>query len=409
MTFIKFSRNFSVKWLLSAALTLFMLSCSDKDDPAPPIEEEDNLVEATATGSRGADELKFFIELSGRDIDPAIFQYDVDVYNVVYTTTYKDQQIEASGLIFLPNTTDELPMLSFHRGTTVRQADAPSVRSKSSEEVISYTAIASMGFITVVPDMIGFGESKEIFHPYYIEEPTATAVIDMLRAAASLVKEKQMNFDSRLFLAGYSQGGYITLATHKALDASPIEGFELVASFPGAGGYDITAMQQYLFGLDTYSDPYYLAYVGMSYQSYYDEPDLITDFFNDPYADNIPALFDGIKSSGDINAGLTEEIAALVKADVISNFETASQYQFLREKFEENSLVNWMPSIPVTMYHGDADTTVPVENSISTYENLVDAGASTDDLKLILIVDGDHGSSVEPYIEDVIKKLQTLK
>lgn len=408
MTFINFAKSAWLKWLLSGAMILTIFSCSDKEDPAPPV-EEDNLVESAVTGSRGAAELRFFIELSGRDIEPEIFQYDVDVYNVVYTTTYKDQEIEASGLILLPKTTDELPMISFQRGTIVRQADAPSIQSKSSEEVISYAALASMGFITVVPDMIGFGESKEIFHPYYVEEPTATAVIDMLRAAATLVEEKQLTFDGRLFLAGYSQGGYATLATHKALEDTPLDGFQLIASFPGAGGYDITHMQRYFFGLDTYADPYYLAYVGMSYQSYYEEPDLLADFFNEPYAGKIPGLFDGSKSGGDIDAQLTEEIPALVKADVLSNFESAPQLEFLRAKFEENSLTDWTPTTPIFMYHGDADTTVPLENSVVTYQNLLDRGASTDHLKLLVLEGGDHGTTVEPYVTDVIKRLQALK
>ena len=77
-----------LKWQIIGLLALIVFSCSEKNDPAPPA-EEDNLVSATVTGSRSADELKFFIQLSGRDIDPEIFEYDVDVYNVVYKTTYK--------------------------------------------------------------------------------------------------------------------------------------------------------------------------------------------------------------------------------------------------------------------------------------------------------------------------------
>jgi pimeloyl-ACP methyl ester carboxylesterase len=408
MTFIRPAKSALLKWLFAPALVIFIFSCADKDDPAPRV-EEDNLVEATVTGSREAAELRFLIEVSGMDVDPAIILYDVDVYNVIYTTSYKGLEIEASGLVLLPKTPVDLPMISFQRGTTVRQSDAPSLRSKSSEEVISYAALASMGFITVVPDMIGFGESKEIFHPYYVEEPTATAVIDMLRAAATLAEEKQITFDNRLFLAGYSQGGYSTLATHKAIEAAPLEDFELIASFPGAGGYDITHMQKYLFALDTYPDPYYLAYVGLSYQSYYEEPGLLPDFFNEPYASRIPSLFDGLKSGSDINAQLTQDIQALVKADVLTDFETAPQLEALREKFEANSLINWTPTIPIYMYHGDADMTVPLENSVVTHQNLLDNGASPDELELLIFEGGNHGSTVLPYIADLIEKLQALK
>ena len=405
MTFFKSRNNQNRRWLLAAILIL-VISCSEKEDPVPPA-DEDNLVEANVTGSRTAAELRFFIQLSGRDIDPEIFAYDVDVYNVVYSTTYQDTEIEASGLVILPKTTTAVPMISFHHGTIVEQADAPSVQSKSSEQVISYTALASMGFITAVPDLIGFGKSKDIFHPYYVEEPTATAVIDLLRAAATLAEEKGVSFNSELFLAGYSQGGYATMASHKALEKNSLEGFQLIASFPGAGGYDIGALKEYFFSQETYNDPHYLAYVGMSYQSYYGEDDLVGSFFNDPYAGRIPGLFDGLHSSGDINAQLTNNVSALIKADILdgSNLDLAG---FLQEKFEENSPVDWVPQVPVYLYHGEADVTVPYENSQITYETLIDNGASESNVQLVTIP-GNHGTALEPYIVDVIGKLQELK
>lgn len=389
-------------------IALGIVSCTEKNDPAPET-DKGNLVEATLTGSRSAAELRLLIQLSGRNIDPSLFEHDVDIYKVTYKTTYKDSEINASGLILLPKTTTPVGMISFQHGTIVLQSGAPSVQSQNSLEVISYVAMASMGFITVIPDMIGFGESKGTFHPYYVEQPTATAVTDNLTAAKALADEKQIDFNSKLFLAGYSQGGYATMAAHKALETSPLEGFQLIASFPAAGGYDIKSMQEYFFSLDTYPHPYYLAYVGLSYQTYYDTPDLLIDFFNEPYAAAIPALFNGLKSQDEINAGLTEDIAALVKADMRANINSAPQYQQLREAFEENSLVNWVPIAPIYLYHGDEDTTVPYENTQMTYEKLLDNGAAADKLHLITLSGADHTTGIEPYIEDVVLKLQALK
>lgn len=397
------------QWFRATALAVFIFSCSENNDPAPPQAEADNLVEAVKTGSRSAAELQFFIQLSGRDISSTWFSYDVDIYNVVYTTVYQDTEIEASGLVILPKTTTPVPMLSFQHGTIVRQSDAPSVLSKSSEEVVSYTALASMGFITVVPDLIGFGKSNDIFHPYYIEAPTATAVTDLIRAAGALAKEKEMAFDNRLFLAGYSQGGYATLATHKAIESDPPEGFELIASFAGAGGYDLASLKDYFFGLTTYNAPYYLAYIGMGYQSYYGEETLIEHFFDTPYADRIPGLFDGVKSPADINAQLTTEIGALVNDAVLDDIEGSPTAAFLEEKFRENSLVDWVPSVPVFLYHGDADLTVPYENSEITYQKLLANGAAPENLQLITLPGKTHVTAVEPFVVDIIKKLQEFK
>lgn len=300
-------------------------------------------------------------------------------------------------------------MISFQRGTIVEQSAAPSIQGLQSESVVSYSALASMGFITVVPDLIGFGASKEIFHPYYVEEPTATAVIDLLKAATVLAEQKQVPFDGRLFLAGYSQGGYATLAAHKAIEANPIEGFELIASFPGAGGYDITAMLDHFITIDTYNDPYYLAFVGMSYESYYGQDNILDQFFREPYASRIPSLFNGTNTSAEIDEQLTSSISGLIREEVLVNSDTYPLNGYLRTKFNENSLVDWTPVAPVFLYHGDADGTVPVENSEITYNKLIDNGASPEKLTLTILPGRDHGTAVEPYIEDVVKKLQQLK
>jgi pimeloyl-ACP methyl ester carboxylesterase len=398
------------KWLYIFFMVVLLVSCSENEDDPKPGPEENNLVEASTTGSWAAAQLKLFVQLSGRDLNTDLLAYDVDIYKVIYKTTYQDTEINASGLVLLPKTTgNALPMISFQRGTVVREADAPSLQGKESEQVISYSALASMGFITAVPDLIGFGESNEIFHPYYVEEPTSTAVIDLLHAASALAREKNVEFDGRLFLAGYSQGGYATMAAHKALEADDESDFEIIASFPGAGGYDVSAMQDYLLELDTYPNPYYIAYVGMSYRSFYGEDGILAAFFNEPYASRIPTLFDRVKSPDDIDAQLTEDIQALVREDILLGYNTDPLYEYLRVKFQENSLTDWTPEAPMFMYHGDADLTVPISNSQSTYNKLISNGASPERLHLITLPGRDHSSGIEPYIEDIVKKLQELR
>jgi pimeloyl-ACP methyl ester carboxylesterase len=397
----KIARSVFAPWLL-----LCLVSCSDSNDPAPA--EDKTIVEAILTGSKSSEELKLLIQFSGRDIDPSLFAHDVNIYKVIYRTEYKNSEVFASGLILLPQTTSGTAMISYQHGTLVQQSQAPSVQQDNGLEIISYAALASMGFITVAPDMLGFGEASELFHPYFIEEPTARSVMDFIRAGQLLAKEKQVEFNGKLFLAGYSEGGYATMATHKAIESDPLEGVELIASFPGAGGYDIVAMQQHLFELDHYPDPYYLAYLMLSYQNHYEQPALLKDFFNEPYAREIPSLFNGEKSKGEINAALTTEIETLIKADVRMNFEDA-QYTLIREALEENSLLDWTPGRPVFLYHGTADTTIPYQNSQLTYETLISNGAAPENVQLITLAEADHNSAVEPYIEDVIKKLQSLK
>jgi pimeloyl-ACP methyl ester carboxylesterase len=406
LSFLPHSIRLTISFFLLTGLFVIS-SCSD-DDPDPI--QRDVLVDATPVLTRTANELKTYIGASPIDLDASAIKYDVELFKVTYKTTYKGEVINASGLVILPKTSDEVGMVSFQHGTIAAKSEAPTALPISNGSLILYAALSSAGFITVVPDFIGFGASADKFHPYYVEEATADAVIDNLKAAREWALEKKINFNDRLFLAGYSQGGYATMAAHKRIEEDGLDNFDLIASFPASGGYDVKEMQEYFFSQFLYDEPYYMAYVALSYQSYYDWDDQsLSDFFNEPYATNIPSLFNGTNGAGTINAQLTDNITELIQEDLISNIDTDPQYAYLVNAFEENSLTDWTPTIPMYMYHGDADTTVPYENSVSTYNQLLDNGASASVVTFTTLPGADHGSGVVPYIEDFIGKLLALR
>ena len=393
-----FSRGLALVFILTFS------SCSDDDAP-----KRKSLVDALLLQTRSASELQSFMAISPVSIDVDILKYDVSIYRVTYKTTYKDEEIHASALVVLPKTSDKVGMLSFQHGTIAAYADAPTDQSPSSASFILFEAIGSSGLIGVIPDFIGFGDSKDIFHPYYVEEPTAIGVIDALKAARELASEKSVKFNENLFLAGYSQGGYATMATHKYIEENGLSNFNLVASFPSSGGYDVKEMQEYFFSQTTYHEPFYLAYVALAYQSHYEWTNTLNQFFNEPYASRIPTLFNGTNGGSDINGQLTTSVNALVKSDVIANIDTKPDYAFLVNAFNENSLIDWTPTIPMYMYHGDADITVPYQNSISVYDHFIANGASPNVVTFTTLPGADHGSGVYPYLEHLIEKVTELK
>src|SRR5690606_17011562 len=142
---------------------------------------------------------KLLVQYSGTGLDPALVQNGARVYQISYKTSYKGQEIEASGLVVLPETKESVPMISFHRGTIVEYADAPSMQSRNSEEVLLYAALSSMGFIAVIPDMLGFGVSTSVLHPHYIEAPTSSAVTDLLVAATEWAAQRAVKFNTDVY------------------------------------------------------------------------------------------------------------------------------------------------------------------------------------------------------------------
>lgn len=387
---------------LGLSIALVSGSCCKNSEPFP-LENDVVLNDATRIGSHTATELKTLIALSGYSF-PFDLSSDVDIYQISYKTTYNGDPVFASGLVILPHA-QNVGMISIHHGTIIKNDEAPSSVSASSIDALLYSVAGSMGYIVVVPDYIGFGRSSHILHPYYVGELYGSAITDMLLAAKELAANQKIQFNQKLFLTGYSEGGYATMASHKFIEQKGLSGFDLQASFPAAGGYDVKGVQEYLFSLGSYPQPFYVGYVAMAYKTTYNWEQPLSDFFNEPYASQIPNLFDRNHSSDDINNALTDSIPLLINKDLRDSIETSARFKYIKDALQANSLTDWKPSIKMFMYHGDADTTVPYQNSVDTYNTLIANGASTDILQLITLPGANHGSGVQPYIEDVLPKI----
>ncbi|MEK6783427.1 MAG: lipase family protein [Bacteroidota bacterium] len=393
----------AVLWLLYFAI--FLTSCQDNE--VTPVNE--SLVSYESILTRTSSELQTILGASNINLPLSSLQLDVELYEITYKTTYlNNEQITASGIVILPKGSGNYPMVSFQHGTIAANSQAPSMLPLNSTELILYAALASPGFITAIPDFIGFGSSSNVLHPYYVRELTASTVVDMLKATKELAREKGINFDGKLFLAGYSQGGYATMAAHQSIEKNALSGFDLVASFPSSGGYDVKAMQEYFFGLDTYAEPFFLGYVAMAYKTTFAWTQPLSDFFQEPYASRMPDLFDGNKTGQEINAQLTTSINELVSFDLLTKIDSDTRYKYIVDAFEENSLVDWIPKKPLHMYHGDIDITVPYDNSVVTYNKLISNGAS-EAIVTFTTVPGTHYTGVIPYLEDFIPKMLSLK
>ncbi|MEP6737905.1 MAG: prolyl oligopeptidase family serine peptidase [Chryseolinea sp.] len=388
-------------------MALVAVSCSD-DNPTTEQAKDVTLVSSKLVYSVPAQQVQLLALLSLPNIDVSKFVNTVDVYTVTYNTTYKGANIVASGLVALPTSKSEFPMISYQHGTILTDAEAPSNFSVEKAETLVSVTLASAGLITVIPDYLGFGSSVSMLHPYFVEDLYASAVTDMLKAAKELAAHKKITFSGKLFLAGYSEGGYATMATHKSIETNGLDGFELVASFPGAGAYDLQALQQTLLTSEDYDDPFYLAYIALAYQTTYSFPSLLTDFFQEPYAGRIPALFDHQTVSTEINSQLTTNIADLTQPNLAANILNNASFAYIKTAFQNNSLTDWTPKKKMFMYHGTSDTTVPFQNSVATFDALKANGAS-DDIISLTPLPGDHSSAVTPYVADLLVKLFSLK
>ncbi|WP_192821420.1 alpha/beta fold hydrolase [Rufibacter sp. LB8] len=401
-----------MKTFLLSTIFIALLGCSSCKDPEVlegPVtaveKQKDLLVSATKLTTIPAAGLRQIAVSNGQPELAAQVKFDVDVYRVVYLTQYNGQEIKASGLMVVPlNMPGPAPILSAHHGTTFDQKYAPSNFQLNS--LTGFEAFGAAGYLTVVPDFIGYGESKHILHPYYDVKHSGTAVVDMIKAGKSFFQKNNIKESGELFLAGYSEGGYVTLAAQKEIEENPTHGLTVTGAGAGAGGYDLEGMLARIVSGQKYDYPANLAFIIQAYNKTYNWNRPLTDFFREPYATRIQELIDGTRTSSSINSALSSDPAQLFNSTFLAALRGAGE-QPLKDALKRNSLKNWVPKSPARLYHGTADTMVPFENSQVTVNAMNAAGATT--LTFVPIKGGTHFSSLEPMIKDLIPWFTSLK
>ncbi len=343
------------------------------------------------------------------EIKPLIVN-DITVYKIVYKTTVNNQEINASGLVCVPSTPGDYPVLSFQNGTNTVNADAPSERpSDYNYQMIEL--VASLGYVVVIPDYPGFGSSASIPHPYLVREPTVTSLVDNLYAVKEMASSELpgINLLNEYYLLGYSQGGWATLALDKALETDYSSDFDLKGSACGAGPYDIYLLLQGMVSAAEYPMPVYLGYIVNAYIAYDQFTNPVTDIFNEPYASRIGSLYNGLLTSQEINDQLTTSIPDLITSDFLAGFESSPQYSTVREALNDNSVSAWHTYKPLLLLHGANDTQVDPVSTENLYSGMIAAGTSADICKKVIIPGVDHSDGIVPAMLQGILFLNNLR
>ncbi|MET0987796.1 MAG: prolyl oligopeptidase family serine peptidase [Steroidobacteraceae bacterium] len=224
----------------------------------------------------------------------------VDVHQLQYHTVgAKGEDTTASGALMIPAGTasecrGERPVLLYAHGTTVeRSFNLANVSTDDNGESFALlTVFAARGYIVVAPNYAGYDTSSLPYHPYLNAEQSANDMMDALTAARSAMPTSfapDTRAGSKLFITGYSQGGHVAMATHRALQAQNVT---VTASAPSSGPYALAAFADAVFyGNVSLSAPVFATLLVNSYQqSYGNVYSATTDLFEPRYASGIDTL-----------------------------------------------------------------------------------------------------------------------
>ncbi|MGC1442992.1 MAG: alpha/beta hydrolase [Burkholderiaceae bacterium] len=280
--------------------------------------------------------------------------------------------------------TGERPVLLYAHGTS-SDRNYNTISSAEVGTVITST-VASHGVIIVAPDYAGYGKSWLDYHPYLNARANAADMIDALRAAKTFIATLPDVTPGPLFISGYSQGGYVAMATHREIEQFHTDEFSLRGSFPMSGPYALDQAVTAVFeGRVSDGASQLLPFFTEGYQRAYGNVFLApAEIFNPPYDQTAIGLFPGNTSAGDsITNGLlpANTVAAqgdpyLLRQDFVDNYLDNPQNP-LRTAVEFNSLIyNWTPVAPMQMCGSNKDTVVPFASTLAAVDAFAQRGTN---------------------------------
>ncbi len=310
--------------------------------------------------------------------------YDVDTFRLTYVTSdSRNQPIVASGLLAVPRkgAGAASPVISYQHPTIFRDAQAPSNNPTASEPAV---VMASMGYVVIAADYVGYGVSKGAPHPYLLAGPMAAAVVDLLDAGSVHVNNVGLPLNGQLFLVGYSQGAHATLAAHRALQArGDAIAAAVVGSAAGAGPLDVGATLDELLRrvrrevplLAVLVNPDLLQYLGSSLRR-----QLRDEMLRRLMPGDSDVVFDGRF----IDIFLDNDRAAINR---------------------ESDVHDWRPAQPVRLFHGRDDQTVPFVASAHALQAMQGRGAPDVLLQECTSVPSGHLDCVQPYWQTMLSQM----
>ena len=338
--------------------------------------------------------------VQGRDI------YDIEVHKIVYKTkTVAGKETEASGVVMFPKLEKPLPLLSYQHGTITDESSVPSnITNFGIGEYGVMAIFSATGLIVSMPDYLGYGASSDQPHPYEHGKSLAAASYDMLKAVEEFLEVQKIEKSDQLYLMGYSEGGYATLALHKLMEASGED--RITATLAGAGAYTKTAFSKAIIGLNKPLEfiANYLWVLHTYNRIYSTLKRPWSDYVNVHYAQHLEALqtitsstIDQLIDNGKMETNPKKLFKESLKSGINNGSDTA-----LLNAFADNDLLDWTPKAPVFLYHGTEDDFVFPLNSSITAQALNAKGGK---VSYVLLEGKDHSTAVLDYFSNCITKI----
>lgn len=303
---------------------------------------------------------------------------EVDVYRVEYDSVIPElgnRPTKAYGVVAVPRVKQSaLPFLSYQHGTVFGKKEVPSYAfltedqtryDNSYETRLAVAEFGGNGYVVMSADLFGLGDSSEP-EGYMVKGSYQQACLDLYLAVKEWLSTQKGITQRELFLTGWSQGGFSTLAFLERLEQ---QGIPVTAASTAAAPTDVFAY----FMLTIYQKPplaamwlnTLFALSSWSYENYYSRPGLVAEVFKPDYVEAMKKIYTRDYSSaeefGQLILYLSDngklDIQKLLKPEYANNPEAFAATQ-LGTIARQTENFRWYFKTKTRMYYGGQDEVV---------------------------------------------------
>jgi len=299
----------------------------------------------------------------------------VRLYRITYPSVipeHGNKPTTASGLLAVPDTSGtSFPMLSYQHGTVYGKEQVPSFPEQSPETQLALAQFAGQGYLVIGADYFGMGISQEP-EGYMVKGSHQQATYDMLLASRAVLDQLKLT-STKLFIGGWSQGGFVTMAFLEKLESAgvpvagaatasaPVDAFMALSGFLDFPRKNDATWVNTLFILTAFS-----------YENYYGVPGLAHSVINDAYYEVCRKAYE--KQPFDM-AQIPADLHKLLRAEYFDpQFFAGSAYGRLLT--EKTNAYRWIIKSPVRNYFGESDEVITptLGQLVMTYQRGIGSG-----------------------------------
>lgn len=280
----------------------------------------------------------------------------VRLYRITYPSVIPEmgnKPTVATGLLAVPETgATQFPLVSYQHGTVYGKQQVPSFPEQSPETQLMIAQFAGQGYLVIGADYFGMGASTEP-EGYMVKASHQQASYDMLVASRAVMAHMKLTAP-KFFIAGWSQGGFVTMAFLEKLESA---GVKVNGAATASAPLDVMAALSGFLDFPRKNDADWISTLfilsSFSFENYYRVPGLARDLINPEYYDLSRKAYERQPFNA---ADVPTDLHKLIQPQYFdSQFFAGSAYGRL---LAGTQAYRWVIKSPVRNYFGETDEAI---------------------------------------------------